>query len=88
MKKLVPIVRKIGYVILLIFLTMALFGPALPIDMALLLASTVLLYSGTSSSLLGRTFVTGTRRKIAEVLSALRSKSSTERDTRNDHVVR
>jgi len=65
--------RKAGYVAVLIVLTAILFGPALPIDMAFLLASSLLLYGGVSTSWLSRSIVGAIRSRVSKLLMALRS---------------
>lgn len=67
------VARKAGYVLILIVLTAILFGPALPIDMAFLLASSLLLYGGVSTSWLGRSVAGAIRSRVARLLTALRA---------------
>lgn len=83
--KVLPLARKLGYVVLLIVLTMVLFGPALPIDMAILLASSLLAYGGVSLSGVGRaTILASARAKMSYILAALRSPSGKAVDD-SDH---
>ena len=66
--------RKLGYVILLVVLTMILFGPALPIDMAILLASSLLAYGGFGLSKVGRATILATAKaRLSQVMMVLRS---------------
>jgi hypothetical protein len=44
--RLIGWIRKAGYAVVLVVLTLILFGPAIPLDMALLLASAILLQIG------------------------------------------
>ena len=67
------VARKAGYVLVLIVLTAILFGPALPIDMAFLLASSLLLYGGVSTSWLGRSVAGAIRSRVSKLLTALRA---------------
>lgn len=74
MNRLLPAARKAGYVVALVVLTMILFGPALPIDMAILLASSLLAYGGVSLSGIGRaTILASAKAKMSQLLTTLRS---------------
>ena len=73
MGKMLSVARKAGYVVVLIVLTAILFGPALPIDMAVLLASSLLFYGGVSTSWLSLSIVGAMGSRVSKLLMALRS---------------